>query len=390
MSIEVIQDEAGWAALRPEWDDLWTQAAGRFEDSYLACELAWRHVVKPRGGRLCCVVARSAGQVVLVWPLVATRQNGAVILRPCGPDAADSTALLIAPGLPPGLTVRDLLTACWHDAVRACGADQTLLPYLPDASPLLAVARAAPHVLAEHSDQVTVQRMPKGVDWQAHWHSLTGRRPGRRERKLARQGVVTVRELTGADTSPPGELDGTQVVAWMLHHKRRWAAAAGKHGPWLSDPGYASYLTGALRQGGAVALVLCLDDVPVAAALLGTGSTSANGMLIAFDPQWAAFSPGMILLEHCLRWVVGRRLDFDLGPGGEGFKSGMGHDQPLAVRTIQVAHTRRGRLLHVARQWARSLASRRGPRAARSGVSGPVPPAAEPSSPRPAAERVRA
>jgi CelD/BcsL family acetyltransferase involved in cellulose biosynthesis len=133
---EIVSDEDGFRALQHEWDDLWSAANGQHGQSFSVCWLAWQHVAKPRGRRLCCIVHRENGQLAMVWPLVTYRRLLWTYLCPLSPEAGDYTRVLVtdSPASPA------LIAGAWQTALKRCGADFIKLPYVDEGSELHALA----------------------------------------------------------------------------------------------------------------------------------------------------------------------------------------------------------------------------------------------------------
>jgi len=67
---------------------------------------------------------------------------------------------------------------------------------------------------------------------------------------------------------------------------------------------------------------LTLDDRPIAYLICALGGDTIYGIKITYDPSYYAFSPGVILLYHCIEnmFTIPGLREFDIGRGNEQFK----------------------------------------------------------------------
>jgi CelD/BcsL family acetyltransferase involved in cellulose biosynthesis len=92
------------------------------------------------------------------------------------------------------------------------------------------------------------------------------------------------------------------------------ARAAAEVGPrrvhHLEDAGVRSFLAEVGEQlaptGHFALCTLRVDDDPIAARLVYRSGASAYFAFSAFDPAWADYSPGAVLMAECLRWATTR------------------------------------------------------------------------------------
>lgn len=349
--LDVITEPAAFRALQREWEDLWQRAGGQYHQAFSVCWLCWVHVAKPRGQKLRCIVRRERGRLVMVWPLVSYRRLCWTVLHPLTPGTIEHTSVLVEEGP----TAPAMIAEAWRDAMRLCRADVCHLPYVSLDSPLHALASAQPGVKFDPGGPAAMARLSKEPDWEAFCNSLgtfSGRKPGARERRLAKEGDVVVRVL-GPDDA--GEYE--TWVDWILASKREWADRTDKKGPWLYSSGYRDFLLGLLdcADGGPVGrlFVVTLDGAPVAASMVGLGKDCVAGLITGFEQKLAKFGPGTIVLEHCVKWALQRRLDMDFGVGPESFKGYWSRDNFVSTWSFQIPVTAWGAIAFRARDLAR-------------------------------------
>lgn len=353
---EIVSDEDGFRALQREWDDLWSRAHGQYGQAFDVCWLAWLHVAKPRGRQLRCIVRRENGRLVMVWPLVSYKRLLWTYLYPLSPEAGDYTRLLLADGP----EAPALIAGAWRAALQRCGADFVKLPYVNEGSELHAIASRERHVMIATRTVAALAKLHDETDWDAFCATLgtmSGKKPGALERRLSKEGQLAVRL-----TEPGNASENTALVDWILARKRTWGDRVGKRGEWLDSSHYRDFLVHLLcpPDGRAMArlFVVTLDDAPVAATVVGVGTTCVDGLIASFDPGYAKFGPGAIVVEHVIRWAFDQRLNVEFGVGEERFKSYWSRNNITGAWSMQIASSRWGVLAYRSKKTARALAAR--------------------------------
>jgi CelD/BcsL family acetyltransferase involved in cellulose biosynthesis len=316
-------------------------------------------MAKPRGQRLHCIVYRENGELVLVWPLVSHRRFFCSVLEPLTPGTAEDTRILAAAG------ATAALDAAWQAATRDCRADIFSVPYVAKDAALYDLASRHAGLVAARQDVSATALLRKEADWPAYCNTLgtlSKKKPGARERRFEKEGVLQIRALEAADTQAHA-----QWVDWLLARKREWAERAEKDGPWLYSQAYrdllVSLVDGTHTQPMAIIFVMTLDGMPVAASIMGLGLTCVNGLIGAFDARFSKFAPGSIMVERCVKWAWENRMDLDLGVGTEDFKAYWSRGNVLPNTSFQIATTQWGKMAFHARNLAKKLVDMRAARA---------------------------
>lgn len=351
---EIVSDEDGFRALQHEWDDLWSAANGQHGQSFSVCWLAWQHVAKPRGRRLCCIVHRENGQLAMVWPLVTYRRLLWTYLCPLSPEAGDYTRVLVtdSPASPA------LIAGAWQTALKRCGADFIKLPYVDEGSELHALASRERHVMIAARTVAAFAKLRDETEWDAFCKTLgtmSGKKPGALERRLSKEGELAVRLTESGDTS-----ENAALVDWILARKRAWGDRVGKRGEWLDSSHYRDFLVSLVCpvNGRAMArlFVITLDGAPIAATVVGVGATCVDGLIASFDARFAKFGPGSIVIEHVVKWAFDQRLNVDFGVGAERFKAYWSRNNVTGAWSAQIASSRWGVLAYRSKKTVRAIA----------------------------------
>jgi CelD/BcsL family acetyltransferase involved in cellulose biosynthesis len=351
---EIVSDEDGFRALQHEWDDLWSAANGQHGQSFSVCWLAWQHVAKPRGRRLCCIVHRENGQLAMVWPLVTYRRLLWTYLCPLSPEAGDYTRVLVtdSPASPA------LIAGAWQTALKRCGADFIKLPYVDEGSELHALASRERHVMIAARTVAAFAKLRDETEWDAFCKTLgtmSGKKPGALERRLSKEGELAVRLTESGDTS-----ENAALVDWILARKRAWGDRVGKRGQWLDSSHYRDFLVSLVcpANGRAMArlFVITLDGAPIAATVVGVGATCVDGLIASFDARFAKFGPGSIVIEHVVKWAFDQRLNVDFGVGAERFKAYWSRNNVTGAWSAQIASSRWGVLAYRSKKTVRAIA----------------------------------
>jgi len=357
--LDIITDPDAFLALRDEWNALWSKADGRHHQAFDICWLCWTQVAKQRGRRLHCIVYRENGELVLVWPLVSHRRFACTVLEPLTPGTAEHTTILTANGSSAALD------AAWRAATQHCRADIFSIPYVAKAAGLYDLASRHAGLVAARQDVSATALLRKEPDWTAYCNTLgtlSKKKPGARERRFEKEGVLEIRTLDAKDTYAHA-----QWVDWMLARKREWAERAEKDGPWLYSQGYRDFLVklvdGTHTQPMGIVFVMTLDGMPAAAYIMGIGRTCVNGLIGGYDSKFSRFAPGSIMMERCVKWAWENRMDLDFGIGTEDFKAYWSRGNVLPNTSFQIATTQWGKIAFYAKNLAKKLADMRAARA---------------------------
>ncbi len=331
-----LRSENDLDALEDEWNDLALRSPDCFlSQTFQWARSAWRTIARPRGRSLNIVTLRANGQLVALWPLVFNRQGNIDIIRPLGSESSEYCAPLVEAGS----SGERLIGIIWREA-KACG-DLILLPQVRAESRFAHVIRRESRwIFAEAPLPAPFIAHDDYADWSVYLNTISTKLLAeirRKRRRLGELGDVTLERKSGDDV--PALLD------WILDHKRAWLTRANARNEWLSTADYRDFLldlSGQSSPVGSVALfVLNLDGKPVAAHLSSVDQRRVESFIGVYDEAWAAYGPGQIVTEYCLRWAFERGLDFDFRIGAERYKYEWA-TRTSTVTTFYVATSWRG------------------------------------------------
>lgn len=316
MDCTILTAEPAVAALVPEWRALWTGHPAANPFHHPAWVTAWGDQRTAAGLRWRCVVGRTRqGDLAGVLPLVRTPDG---VIRFAGYDLHDIAA---------ALALRDVLTPFWREALQLVreldGPGPVELPTIagPDRT---AIQRAGYRVRETGVDPGAAITLPSS--WDTYRAGLSGdvRRKIRARRRNLEQRHGPVR-LDTLDKRPAlaqavAGLWAMREDAWRRRGRYQQLAAASR------GPGMARLLDALATRGAGdglplVARLVAGDTAVAAALLLAGGGGRVWYYLCTYDPTYAAYGPGVMLLTECVRYCHGRGLAvLDLGRGDEPYK----------------------------------------------------------------------
>ena len=343
--VETVESADGLDALAPEWDTL-VRAMARPSPFLLHGWLVewWRHYGK--GNQLAVVTVRRQGRLVGAAPLFVSRERGVRTARFLGAHESALADLLIAEGEPDS-TAR-LLT----EAVAAQSFDYADLFGIPKES--LLGQRGAVRMIERVEAPVLL--MPDG--WDEAYRAKTGSKKRNLHRRRLRQ-LGEVGDVEFSVGRSREELEPLLEEAFQLHNLR-----------WQGRPDGSTFGTEAGREFHRAALRRLADDDVLRIVLMRVGGKPAafhyffelDGTMVvhrlAFDPELARYSPGLVATLETLRVASEdgmTRVEF-LG-GNERYKLELADQEEPLYQAIGFARNPWGGL--AARQRLASLSLRR-------------------------------
>lgn len=316
MDCTILTTGPAVAGLVPEWRALWTRHPACNPFHHPAWVTAWWDQRAAAGSHWRCVVGRTGrGELAGVLPLVRTSDG---VIRFAGFDLHDVAAAL-APC--------DALTPFWEEALRLVrerdGPGPVELPTIA-ATDRAAISRAGYRVRESGVDPGAAITLPSS--WDSYWAGLSGdaRRKIRARRRNLEQRYGPVRLDTVSQHPALAQavagLWAMREDAWRRRGQYHQLAAASR------GPGWARFLDELAARGASdglpmVARLMAGDTAVAAALLLAGGGGRVWYYLCTYDPAYAPFGPGVILLTECVRYCLGRGLAvLDLGRGDETYK----------------------------------------------------------------------
>lgn len=311
---EIISDWRQLDALSPEWAALWQRAHA----DYLLTSPDWAGISRrippdARARHLVCLIARRHGRLGLVWPFVVYANNWWRVAVPLASEWGDYSSVLVEDG--PDAEAR--VSAAWAVLRRSCRCDLISLSFVRENSSLARlVSRDRRPKVALHELEAPWASLTGG-SWQTYWASRSAHeRSGfaRKRRRLEEKGALTIEEIRTPREAAP-------VVEWLIEAKRVWLAKSGREDKirLLTDEfrQFLCALTDTFMPEGRCALfVLRQGETILAADLNLIDKARVEWYVGTFHPDYARFTPGQILKEHCVRWACEHGLDYDMRLGG--------------------------------------------------------------------------
>ncbi len=339
--IEIVTDPTRFRTLKPQWDALWLEWTGDgVFQSFDCCLNAWETIAEPAGHKLFCLVGWQEGRMIAIWPLTTYRKLLWKFTRPLDASGAEFTEVLISDTI----DQQRWISTAWQIVSSKSKSHIVVLPYIRSGTPLNAVLSSVQSATI-HRDVAPYAHLKDEQDWPSYYNSLSKSNRinrARKERRLAELGNLHLEVITAGDQRCP------ELITWMLAQKRFWAERTGKKGFWLYSERYRDFLTRLLMLSSAMPkpLIMCLtlDGAPIAVAITVIGKHCLEELIMAFDAGHEKHSPGMLLMEHFVKWALEHKLDVDFGNGGERSKTFWSRNYFINTATYHIALSPWGRL----------------------------------------------
>ena len=339
LALSVVEDAAGFDALRCEWTDLFARAADPHQLFQSHVFLAhWARHYLDDDTKLAIVTGRQAGRLVMVWPLVRRTRAGIDMLSFMGAPVAQFGDVLLERNDAGG----NWLQQGWR-AIESLGADlfegrrirsdAALARWDPGKGALYLEQQEAPY--ADLARRV-------GEDGPADAYSAKERSNYRRHlRRLSERGTVNFRALLPGDET-------AEIASEAIALKRDWLKRNGILSPAVSDPRFAGFfqsIAGDSAHGSPLRVTLIECDGKRAGIDLSFDCKGRTfGHVIATDAAYEREGVGTLLVHQVFAQARCRgNTIFDLLAPADRYK--LQHaDGSIPVEDIVVPFTLRGRL----------------------------------------------
>ena len=335
LRVELLSTGAELAALAPGWDDL-VLAMPRPSPFLLNAWLVewWRHF--GADGRLAVRTAFRGDRLVAGLPLLVQRRLGLRMLEFVGGTKAALADVMVRPeeGDSTAAVVAEAGDGLDHDFVNVFG--------LPADSRLTRAPAWRDLQLIERLE-APVLDLSDGWDaiYERKFSSKARQERSRRRRQLERLGSVEISVARKPDELGPAFDEAVRLYALRWRGRREGSGL-------MTATGASFYRSALLRladQDVPRVLTLRLDGRPVAANVYLRLSRTLYGLVMAFDPAFAHYSPGSEALYSALEAAAGEGVT-----RAELLGAATGHKQRFTDRVepiyqgIGLARTVRGRL----------------------------------------------
>lgn len=291
-SVEILTGRDAFLALGPEWDALFARAGQPHQLFQRHAFLRhWCDHYLAQDDRLCLVVGREAGRLVMLWPLERRRRLGLEVVRLMGAPVAQYGDVLVEAG-----PRRERWLERGWSALRRRGIDLVDLPLVrADAMlghcNLLALTPPLRRQEAPFAD-LALRVAPDGPSIAYSARDRSGYR--RRLRRLGARGEITLSCLV---PGPEARALAEQAVALKRASLSQHGAAAA-----VSDPRFGRFLAALAADrrsetGLRVSVVSC-NGSPVGIDLSFDCGGRSFRHLVASDPGFERDGLGRVLLHH--------------------------------------------------------------------------------------------
>ena len=318
VDFEIVTDPARFAALEPEWDQLWARSAEpRFTNSFAWRNAGWLSTGVPRKRRLAVLVMHVDGALALIWPMTVGRKFWLWRqAQPLGPEYTEYEPVVVEAGP----QAADHVARAWAYLRRAMSADIILMPWVREAAATQKAVSgdaSARHAEMLPSPVVDCRAYPSFEDY---WGARSSKHRGnlnRLQRRLGEYGKVEFDRVTDLD-----EYD--RLLDWTILTKLAWMKARHLQNDFLAEPefrAFAARMADARTPAGQWGMwALRLDGRVIATTLGALDAYWFEGFFGAQDPALESCSLGSIMLLKMLQWLYPRNIGCDLRIGSEDYK----------------------------------------------------------------------
>jgi CelD/BcsL family acetyltransferase involved in cellulose biosynthesis len=274
-------------------------------------EAAWLNMRRTSSTRLAVITVRRGEELLLVWPLFTERKRYLTEAAHLGFGAEEEYGdpLMVDDGYAAGVAALAI------DAAAGLAADILLVSnVLPDST--FAIALKGYRAIKRHEVHFCYRvELRDHADF-ASWIATKSKsfRQGLRydRRRLSQAGALRSGQTEGA-------AEASELVAWLFDIKRAWLDARGILESWIrgreAEAQFVALLS-APESGGAGerdvhGFTLRLDGRIVAGCLCLLSEQRLEYFITGYDPAFASYSPGNLLIEDCVAWAITRHVDFD-------------------------------------------------------------------------------
>ena len=339
LQLEFVENSSDFQKLEPDWRSLCQRSGdSHYFQSFGWPWQAWQHVAKVRGRRLCILVGKSNGRVVLLLPLMRDGQQ----IRLLSSDKVEYRDLIVEVGP----DTRAWMSMAWNAVRNLEGIDLFLFQDVKAESNLARLLSANNQRGFKYDRRSRVIRLDRFEDWNDYAKTLPKKLRGdqrRQWRRLAALGGEVKFETLNSKEEIRAGLD------WMIHHKLAWLRASEIDEITFGSPEYRTFINSVVQNAFETEHLyfakLSVGDDIVAAGLGYKYGAEFTFHMFTYDVAWRDYSPARLLLENIVRWCFDNGVTlFDFMPGEENFKGIWASDE-FMVTDYLIPITPRGWLI---------------------------------------------
>ncbi len=304
----LVDGVEAFARLEDDWNELARSVETcHYTQTFEWAKLGWDTRDASPQDRLICATIRSGERLVAVWPFQRNRLGMATRLEPLGCGMHEEYGdPLMAADVDPGEICRELM------AMLRPMADVIEVPFvLQDGPARQVLEKAGVFHIPNPLDSYMIER--RGIE---SFDDLLQTYSSKFRTNL-KQGRKRLQKLGDLRFELPEDFTSSvETIDWVIDEKRRWLLRMDKSSPWLGKGEARAFFVAACMKRGELGRVglfrLTLDGKPIAAFLTMIDRARIELLTTSFDPDYARYSPGMLIIEDVVRWCFERGLDFDM------------------------------------------------------------------------------
>lgn len=315
LQLEFVENSDAFEALSTDWQNLCARtSAHHYFQTFDWPWRAWQRVAMVRGRRLCILVGRWHGQVVLLWPLMRDGHQ----VRLIASDKVEYRDLIVEDGP----HTQSWMSAAWTAVKSLQGIDLLLFQDIKSDSNLARLMEANSQKGWKHERRSRVISLDRFENWNDYAKTLPKKLLSdqrRQWRRIGSRGDEVKFETINSKEGIQAGLD------WMVHHKLAWLKASEIDEVTFGSPEYRAFITSVVQNAFDTKHLffakLSVGDNIVAAGLGYRYGTEFTFHMFTYDAAWQNFSPARLLLENIVRWCFNNGVTlFDFMPGEENYK----------------------------------------------------------------------
>jgi len=323
IEFSVVTDNDGFRDLEGDWRELSDAVdPSHFFQTFDWCWYTWQCVSSRLGRRLRLLVGRVDQRVVMIWPLMIAGP----FLRSLGSEFSEFRDVLILPGPQRNIW----LEAAMRAAKRLGGAALLLRDVRQDADLADFLSRQKNGGRSRIAERTWLIRLGEFADWQSYHAALPRKLKSDQRRQWKHLAQLSSPARFEVVDNRDDQLD---LIRWMHSEKANWVEAhkGYPHGGLFGSENYRDFLCNIVpvlaEKNMVMTCRLVSGEKNIAASLGFRHRDYFVFFIFAYDPKWAAVSPGRLLMAKVIEWCFTHQIKtFDFMFSGGNYKSVWSND----------------------------------------------------------------
>ena len=313
----VVTETCGFRELEEDWRRLSVAVdSSHFFQTFDWCWLAWECLAAKAGRRLRILVGKVRSRVVLILPLI----TAGPFLRILGSELFEFHDVLVLPD-----PQRDYwLQAAMNAAARLGGSALLLRDAREDGDLSAFIEKRAVRGRSRTAGKTSFIQLNEFADWESDLATLPKQLKSDQRRQWKRLAELPDPGRFEIVKDPDRQMD---LLRWLHTEKSAWLAAhKGSTGGLFESAEYQDFffsIVPILAAQGKVMMCRIVSGQDTMAGLLGFIHCDYFAFfMFAYDPKWATFSAGRLIMAKAIEWCFEHRLrTFDMLFGPEEYKT---------------------------------------------------------------------